>query len=280
MLAISILLSQRAYFTQWATRPDLGIAWDVGFTELAGVLADYDSNDRVYLDPRGADHPTVRYLLLNDPDPAALQGFDGRVCVRVATDRPATYIVLAQEDARGANLLQSYLPAANAQPLLRDAAGETWALSLEQPANAPVAFPEMTTQPTDLSDGIQLAGYWLSQEALQAGQRLYVRLFWGAAAAPQKNYTAFAHLLRSDGAGGFLNLAGADRPPGNGSCPTNEWLPGEMIVDELEFVLPDALASGEYYLEVGFYDPSSGQRLEVPGDPASRVLIGPLATAN
>jgi hypothetical protein len=48
----------------------------------------------------------------------------------------------------------------------------------------------------------------------------------------------------------------------------------------LQFVIPaefSATTTGAYYLEVGFYTPENGQRLDVLDSREDRVLIGPLS---
>lgn len=285
LLLSATLLSWRVYFVQWVGRPDLFPWWDEGYTRLARDIAAIPGTTeanaplpRVYISPRGAEHATVRYLLLDSP--MHPQGFDGRVCLRVATDRPARYYFLTNEDYRGQGLLGSYLPDSRAQPAVLDAYGQTWARVLAQPAGGTVTFPEMIPHPQTLGDGIELLGYWLSQPQLQPGQRLYVRLFWRVRAQPGHSYTAFVHLLGRNPAGDLDQLAGADAVPGAGSCTTDDWLPGEVVVDELQFVLPEELpaAGGNYLLEVGFYTQPNLQRLEVVGNADNRILIGPLPT--
>jgi hypothetical protein len=161
-----------------------------------------------------------------------------------------------------------------------ETAGTVWARRLEQPAGGGVVFPEMQPQPVPLSDGIDLLGHQLFPPAgMAAGGTFYTRLYWQVSAPPAANYTAFAHLLRRNEAGDLAQLAGTDRPPGDGSCPTSEWLPGEVIVDEMQFSLPEGLpaaSNAEYYVEIGFYTPIDGRRLDIPDNAEDRILLGPL----
>ena len=277
MIAASIFLTWQAYFVTWAQLPDLFPAWDVGFTRLAEEIVENDRGVRVYVSPRGQDHPTLGYLLEQYPDTPMPQGFDGRICMRVATDVPARYYFLNNEDQRGKAVVDSYYPAADASPIIWDATGAAWADTLFQPADGGVVFPEMIEQRAELSDGIALLGYFLfPDQGFNAGDRLYTRLFWRVTASPAGNYTAFSHLIHIDENGASTQLAGQDRPPGEGTCPTHDWLPGEVVVDELQFAVPDPLPEGgNLYLEIGFYD-ANGVRLDVPGSENDVVLIGPM----
>lgn len=278
VIAASIVLTWQAYFVTWAQLSDLFPAWDVGFTRLAEEIVENDRGVRVYVSPRGQDHPTLGYLLEQYPDTPMPEGFDGRVCMRVATDVQARYYFLNNEDQRGKAVVDSYYPAADASPIIWDSTGAAWADTLFQPADGGVVFPEMIEQRAELGDGIALLGYFLyPDQGLKAGDRLYTRLFWDVTATPAHNYTAFSHLIQIDANGAATQLAGQDRPPGEGTCPTQDWLPGEVVVDELQFVLPDSLpVADNYYIEIGFYTPEDGRRLDIAENDADRILIGPL----
>ncbi len=127
-----------------------------------------------------------------------------------------------------------------------------------------------------LGDGIELNGYRLAPEELQAEQPLRVRLFWRVNQTPTQDYTLFLHLLHVDAEGLFTQLAGFDHPPGNGTCPMTEWLPAEMVVHEAEMNLPAVLPPGDLFLAVGFYTPADGRRMPVSLAADDHILIGPL----
>ncbi|MBI3959301.1 MAG: hypothetical protein HY328_10875 [Chloroflexi bacterium] len=272
-------LTWRAYFVEWAGLPDLFPAWDVGFTRVAEQMAAADDGVRTYISPRGREHPTLAYLLEEHPGAPLPQGFDGRICVRVATDVPARYYILVKEDFRAESLLTAIYPNSSVTTPVVETNGSSWARRLEQPAGSAVVFPEMQPQPTPLGDGIDLLGHQLFLPAgMPAGATFYTRLYWQVSAPPSADYTAFAHLLRRNENGDLVWLAGADRPPGEGSCPTSEWLPGEVVIDELQFALPADLPAGDLFVAVGFYTAENQQRLAVPGSADNQVLIGPVET--
>ncbi len=276
LLLAATILTWRVYFVEWAGLPELFHLWDEGYTRLGDQIADLPPDARVYISPQGLDHPTTRYLLLEGRD-EEVQGFDGRVCIRVATDVPASYYFVFDDWFRGKGLVQSYLPDSIESDVVADSAGNVWAKRVDQAPGGAVQFPEQIEYTVEMADGIALQGYWLSAQTLTPGERFYVRLFWHVSDRPGHAYTAFAHLLLIDG-NTVTQLAGQDRPPGEGSCPTGEWLAGEVVVDELQFVVPESLAdgTGQYYLELGFYNPQDGQRLHVPDAAADSILIGPL----
>jgi hypothetical protein len=83
-------------------------------------------------------------------------------------------------------------------------------------------------------------------------------------------YKVFVHVLDSSQQ---QVVAQRDAEPQDGGAPTTGWVVGEVIEDEYAMTLPAGLAAGEYPIEVGVYDPRSGERLRLPnGD--NRLLLG------
>ena len=118
-----------------------------------------------------------------------------------------------------------------------------------------------------LGDLAELYGYDLTTEAVRAGAPVRLTLYWRALAETRVGYTVFVHLIDS-----HERIWGQqDNPPARGARPTNTWVPGEFVSDEYEVsVSPDA-PPGDYRLEVGLYDPTTGRRLPI-GDERSRPL--------
>jgi len=112
-----------------------------------------------------------------------------------------------------------------------------------------------------------LLGYDLSDTRLAPGQTFTLTLHWRAEATAPTNMVVFAHLL--DPAQRIQ--AQSDRVPVAGSRPTTGWLPGEVLRDEHTLTLVPDASPGEYVLEVGMYDPASGERLPVIDRDGTRV---------
>ena len=114
--------------------------------------------------------------------------------------------------------------------------------------------------PTELlaaqwEEEISLIGYDLKENEGQ----LLVDLHWHIAQRIEKSYKFFAHLI--DAASGEL-VAQTDFIPRNWTYPTSWWEAGEYVVDTA--VLPlDGVGSGTFRLQIGIYDPDSGERLLV-----------------
>jgi hypothetical protein len=114
--------------------------------------------------------------------------------------------------------------------------------------------------PDALGGTVALAGY---QETISGG-KLRLSLYWQPLAHMPGDLHVFAHLLD----GHNQVVAQHDGVPGQGQRPTRAWSPGEYVEDVHEVTVPPT--GGPWQVEVGMYDPATGQRL---GD---RLLLAPV----
>ncbi len=276
-LLMSVGVTGQAYFVRYAALPDLFAAWDTGYTLVARDIASAPpaangGPERIYAGPGIVANPTVQYLLSDTPVAQHPHDMDGRSCVRIDTSGPARYYVIAAVDGRGQRMLASYLPDSRETTVVADPAGRPWAVAFEQPRGGRIVFPELVTRQATFESGIQLMGYWLSQQTVRAGDRLYVRLFWRPTSAPEESFTTFVHLDRVDG-GLAPPVAGVDALPGNGACVTNDWQPGEVIVDELQMVVPSGVPDGKLTVTTGLYRRETMQRLHIAGSSVDQSTL-------
>ena len=133
-------------------------------------------------------------------------------------------------------------------------------------------------QSANFADRIGLVGLDVSPLPVGPGDTLDVTLYWQALSEMDVAYSAFVHLLDSDG----RVVTGHDGQPVGGERPTTGWVPGEFVTDLHELALPADLAAGEYLIEAGWYDAGvpSMPRLPVLGDEGQaqgdRVVLGPV----
>ena len=100
---------------------------------------------------------------------------------------------------------------------------------------------------------------------------LDVTLYWLALRDIGANTKAFVHLLGPEG----TVIAQHDGDPVGGYTPTSRWRAGELIIDRHRIPLPDGLASGEYGLKAGMYQPEPPRNLPVdPPTSDGRVDLG------
>lgn len=135
-------------------------------------------------------------------------------------------------------------------------------------------------QPIDanFSDVIRLVGYELPDSGPFPGQnRLNVTLLWEAIGEPTKDYTAFVHLIDSDG----NQVSGYDQPPAEDRFPTSHWQTGDRSLSQFVLRLPPDLPPGRYELWTGLYsDVQGAERLPVTASSHAvkdqRVRLGSL----
>ena len=118
-------------------------------------------------------------------------------------------------------------------------------------------------------DVIELRGYDLTQ----AAESITLALHWHALQRMEASYKFFVHLI--DNSSGEI-VAQLDYVPREWTYPTNGWEVGEYVVDTA--VLPlNNVASGSYTVQIGIYDPDSGERLlatsSADSQPADTVVL-------
>jgi mannosyltransferase len=125
----------------------------------------------------------------------------------------------------------------------------------------------------DLGDRIRLLGYSLGRETVPVGDVLPLTLHWQALAGIEERYKVFFHLLDAH----EQVVAQRDAEPGGGARPTTTWEVGDALADHYGVLIPPDTTLGEYWIEVGMYNPVTGARLpvSVKGHPTGdRVLLG------
>ena len=131
-------------------------------------------------------------------------------------------------------------------------------------------------QTATLGEGrIRFLGYTLRPStAIHAGKTLTVDLSWQAQSPLHRDYTVFVHLLGpyNPASGGPL-WAQDDGYPLGGGHPTSRWMPGQAVPDRHLIHVPENTPPGNYQIEIGLYDASTGDRLPVDQSDADRILL-------
>ncbi len=128
-------------------------------------------------------------------------------------------------------------------------------------------------QSARVGDGIAFLGYDVSATRVRAGETLRVTLYWRADKTLSHSYKVFTHVVDADN----QIFGQQDSIPAAGTRPTTGWAPGELIVDPYALTLSDTLPPGQYSIEIGFYDETTGERLptfDAQGAPlGDRILL-------
>ena len=98
---------------------------------------------------------------------------------------------------------------------------------------------------------------------------LTLTLTWQAMQPIAEDYTVFVHVLTP----GDDKAAQRDSHPCDGECPTNSWLPGEIVVDRHQLTVALEGSPGPYRLAVGLYLLHTGERAAVVGRDDNTVFF-------
>lgn len=122
-----------------------------------------------------------------------------------------------------------------------------------------------------LGETVELMAYDLPTETFAPGNDLPLTVAWQALASLDASYTVFVHLVSPDGG----NLAQVDRLPAidGETYPTDQWVPGEIVVDTYRLAIPADAPPGTYRLRLGLYIPETGTRLDVPGSADDAIFL-------
>jgi len=221
-------------------------------------------------------------------------GFDcAQTWVYPAGSRPGWYLVPAANPSLADNDLLAGQLMEEAQVVyrergLRDMPGYTvyrWgggtsleALSLVEQAWASAALAPVGTDPVvalsvpvDLGGQVSFMGYSLSSDRIAPGGEILLTTAWQVTAQPEDPpLSMFAHVVGPTGA---LSV-------GDGlGYPAIQWGPGDAFVQRNRLLIPAEVAPGRYWVQVGFYSLSTGERLptaDVEGSVADRLLLAPV----
>jgi hypothetical protein len=129
---------------------------------------------------------------------------------------------------------------------------------------------DITVQ-TEFNGLAVLEGFSLAHTTVVApSEPVNLTLVWRVVETPPVSYRVFTHLLNTDG----RVIAQHDAYPVNRARLTTSWVRGEYLVDPyaLEFNEEGRNYRGPAWLEVGFYDPDTGNRVQTAGGADHIVL--------
>ena len=227
---------------------------------LESVQRDYDvrldllgeTGDVVFLKkeaPHSRQYPTGRW--------AQGELVQDRHYLRIPADlQPGTYSI-------GLSLVDAVTAEASERLLLSELSISGRPHQFEMP---PIEY----RQTANFGGIVRFLGYGLNDVDFRPNDTVRVTLYWQAAEQIPDNYQVFVHVLDE----GSTIQVQHDSIPGLGTLPTIGWLPGEIISDTHEIVLPSSAPPGTYRLGVGLYEPATGQRLRVDRMPADASAGG------
>jgi hypothetical protein len=268
--AVAAGLNLYDYFFRFERQPGMFDAFEVGQWTLVAAASQASIGYLVVAESNLA-HPAVQLARLLDGGTLRLINGDACLAFPLETAAPTTLAVLDP----WLNRIQAFYPQAHVASVLHEPEiyPYGWILTLPAGARSTLAAAEPLAR---FGAAIDLLSVEITPGLFRAGDPLEIVLQWHARQATRTRYTRFVHLL-SDAA---PYLGGADAEPCQGWYSTDQWLPGDVVVDALTLQLPAGLPPGRYLLAAGFYDTLTGERLPVTAAGAwepDRALIGSLA---
>jgi len=97
----------------------------------------------------------------------------------------------------------------------------------------------------------------LVSDVIASDDNLTVTLWWSSRQIPEQDITLFLHVY--DEAGNLVTQG--DGYPLLGLFPPRQWQPGDVVRDVRHVILPEDMAGQSYTIVLGWYEPSSGERL-------------------
>jgi hypothetical protein len=174
----------------------------------------------------------------------------------------------------------STVPGGRYSLALRLGEGDPWLrlapVSVVQRQGEPL--PASITHPRqdNLANQVLFLGYDLPKQPVAGGEPLTLRpgeavevtLYWQAQEQIEQSYKVFVHLLGEayNPATGNRLWGQEDSVPGQGEYPTTGWAVGEVVADRYTVTLQADAPPGDYVLEIGLYEATTGERLPVLDD--------------
>jgi 4-amino-4-deoxy-L-arabinose transferase-like glycosyltransferase len=177
----------------------------------------------------------------------------------------------------------STVPSGNYSLALRLGEGDPWLrlASVRVVRRAGEPLPANITHPRrdNLANRVLFLGYDLQEVpaageqpagtplTMRPGEALDVTLYWQAQEQMEQSYKVFVHLLGEayNPATGNRLWGQQDSIPGQGTYPTTGWAVGEVVADRYTVTLQADAPPGDYVIEIGLYDGTTGERLSLLG---------------
>lgn len=240
------------YFVTWASMPAAYYDLDGDMADAARYLDGYAQADApaIYVASHHYRHPTVAALARNYDRIKWLTD----ACTLVfppLTPGQAALFVFPYSAMPEANWLARYFPPESqvAQHAGPDGQVAYRAYLLHA---TPIISPQHML-PVTFGGAIELLGYDLLRPAY-SGQQANLALYWRVLRQPERgDYQFFGELTDAWG----IELAKHN----SFTYPSEQWAPGEVIVDWWRVPIPPGAPPGDYALKVGVWSPADSRRL-------------------
>lgn len=246
LLLLSGGLAVRDYFGRYAEQDELASLFSVDDWQLGQYAAALPAGEIIYLSPTQEQMATIYFALEGDRQRLRSYYSPNGTLIPAGDEGESAFYLVRPRAAEAVDLLARRFPEG--------------AIDLSYPSFTafllPADVPRFQTDGEPLTWAGAIALHEWSAE--QVGESLVVTLVWQAKVAMERSYTAYVHLLSSEGE----LVAQLDRIPDG--YPTSDWQPGEIVIDSYTIPLPPNYQAGAHYLQTGFYFLPTQERLGQP----------------
>jgi hypothetical protein len=268
------------YFVTFARNPNMAYDYDQDKVDAAQYIRKaVAEGHRVYISPFLASHSTVR-VLTADLTLASFDGHQGLVLPPADGERKAVYVFLAAWEPESATAFGQELGDLAKPKTMNDTWGrplvtvyEIDAANLPEITDPVAALKGLGYQPQPVADslfanGIELLGYVLDRP-LSPSQTVTLTLFWRTRQRVPYDYTVFVHVVDTTD----QRWGQHDRPPLEGSYPTNAWRVNEVIVDHYKLAIDPNAPSDNLRMLTGLYLPQTGARATLSSTGQTHIAL-------
>ncbi len=237
----------------------------LGYDQPAPV---YESGQLIHLAlywEAGPGTPTPRRLLLQDA--AGRMWTEAVFHAPLADDNPRQIITLRTPPEAPDGVYQVVM--GPEQIVIGQVEVRQKARAILRRGEVPIPIPYAVA----FAQGIRLLGYDLDADQAQPGGEVHLTLYWATDQPILTRYKVFTHLLGDQYNATTQNFLWGqqDNEPVHNRWPTTLWRTDEVILDPYAIPVDPQAPAGAYVLEIGLYDPVTGERvsvLEAGGAPA------------
>jgi hypothetical protein len=251
------------YFQVWAANPTARDTYNASVAEIADYLSQEGNEGLAHIASRSPDLDRVAFELVANGQPPRAQWFDGTQALVIPStagqqDRYYLMGTVAMPEA-----LSSLLPKDGIERIM--APDGSVSFEIVPTAGLPVAQHPLNVV---LGNLVGIEGYDQITANVQAGQPLELRIHWKVETNPdpRRRWTLFVHLVDERGYE-WANWTGQ-------GFEVADWLPGDHVVQYVPLAVPFDAPDIRYYLEIGVYDQTSGERLRTANGSDSVTLYG------
>ncbi len=252
-LALVMLLTAaeagQVYFGEYVRLPQLYYESDGDLAEIATLLNQRDTRQTpVYIHALHYRHPTLAALARDFHDIRSITGPNVLVFPPGPSRHVFAHLALPDRAWR-----ERFLPASTR---VIAAVGPDGGTSFEiAEVDSPPSIEPRARLKVNFGNTVELAGYDLEARP-RSGGSVDVTLIWRVRSPPDRgDYAAFVELRDAWG----FQWGQAD----SFDYPSEQWSPGELIVQRLQVPIAPGAPRGDYQLDVGWYSAGANRRLPI-----------------